>query len=70
MKQEGYDENAPMDNGEVEIMPTIELVEYERTAYIKGMEEYLVLPYTFFVNLLQYSFSVDFLSVNSISHFL
>lgn len=26
---------------EVNIMPTIELVECERTAYIKGMENYL-----------------------------
>lgn len=26
---------------EVSVMPTIELIEYERIAYIKGMEEYL-----------------------------
>ncbi len=39
--------NAKRTNGhmsaedEVNIMPTIELVECERTAYIKGMENYL-----------------------------
>ena len=26
---------------EVEIMPTIELIEHERVAYVKGMEDYL-----------------------------
>lgn len=41
MKRERPDENAPVDEEEVDVMPTIELVEHERTAYIKGMEEYL-----------------------------
>lgn len=29
------------DDKEVDFMPTIEQVEYERVAYVKGMEEYL-----------------------------
>ncbi len=33
--------NLPEDEVEVNVMPTIELVEYERAAYVKEMEEYL-----------------------------
>lgn len=41
MEYESPEENVPVDDKEVDIMPTIELVECERTAYIKGMEDYL-----------------------------
>lgn len=28
-------------DGEVNVMPTMEMIEYERVAYVNGMEEYL-----------------------------
>ena len=41
MKHECPDESVLGDNKEVDVMPAIELMEYERAAYIKGMEDYL-----------------------------
>ena len=41
MKRKGLSENVLVDGEEVDVMPAIELVEYERTAYVKGMEDYL-----------------------------
>ena len=41
MKNENTGQNVPVDEEEVDAMPSIELVEHERTAYIKGMENYL-----------------------------
>ena len=41
MKNENTGQNVPVDEEEVDAMPSIELVECERTAYIKGMEDYL-----------------------------
>lgn len=39
MREDGTYVSA--DDKEVDSMPTIEQVEYERVAYVKGMEEYL-----------------------------
>ena len=41
MKKEKFSGDISANAKEVDVMPTIELVEYERTAYIKGMEAYL-----------------------------
>lgn len=41
MKKEKFDGNISANDKGVDIMPAIELVECERAAYIKGMEEYL-----------------------------
>ena len=41
MKKEKLAGDISTNDKEVDIMPTIELVECERTAYIKGMEDYL-----------------------------
>lgn len=41
MKRKGLSENVLVDGEEVDAMPAIELVEHERTAYVKGMEDYL-----------------------------
>lgn len=41
MKKGNFDGNVSANGKEVDIMPAIEVVEYERVAYIKGMEDYL-----------------------------
>ena len=40
-RKKGLSENMLVDGEEVDAMPAIELVEHERTAYVKGMEDYL-----------------------------
>lgn len=40
-RKKGLSENMFVDGEEVDAMPAIELVEHERTAYVKGMEDYL-----------------------------
>lgn len=41
MKKEKLEDQLSANDKEVDIVPRIEQVEYERVAYIKGMEEYL-----------------------------
>ncbi len=41
MEKEEAGVSVSADDKEVDSMPTIEQVEYERVAYVKGMEEYL-----------------------------
>lgn len=41
MKKENLTNNTSANVEEVDIMPTIELVECERVAYVKGMQNYL-----------------------------
>ena len=41
MKKETFAGDISTNDKEVDIMPTIELVECERTSYVKGMEDYL-----------------------------
>lgn len=41
MKKERFSADISANDKEVDIMPTVELVEYKRVAYVKGMEDYL-----------------------------
>lgn len=41
MENKIIDNNVSLNNREVDTMPAIELIECERVAYVKGMENYL-----------------------------
>lgn len=41
MNKEGNADNLFTDDERMDVMPTIELIEPEKIAYVKGMEEYL-----------------------------